>query len=169
MRILFRLRQDLLADIHQDLSRPHPFAAERAGFVTCGAGALPGSGLVLMAAEYHSVADTDYVSDSRVGAMLGPGAFRAILQIAYRRPSAIFHIHRHEHRGKPVPSQVDRRESRRFVPNFWHVCPHHPHGILVLSHDSIAGLVWVPGSRQQKWINEFTLVGERLLQFKNTL
>ena len=160
MKLTFRITDKLLDEVHADLSRPHPFAAERVGFLTCGVGDLPGDGLAIYAATYHPVLDEDYVDDHRAAAMLGPGAFRKMLQIAYSEPAAVFHVHRHEHSGLPSPSRTDETESARFVPDFWKVRPNHPHGIIILSRDSMYGRVWHPQSRQIFPFTQYKIVGE---------
>ena len=86
------------------MDRPHPFAAERVGFLACRAGRLDGGGIVILAADYDPVADEDYVDDLRVGAMMGPAAIRKALQRAYndgRGDLSLFHVHMHEHSGLP--------------------------------------------------------------------
>lgn len=160
MNLTFRITDQLLGEVHADLGRPHPFAAERVGFLTCGVGALSCAGLAIYAATYHPVLDDDYVEDHRAAAMLGPRAFRKILQFAYREPTSVFHVHRHEHSGLPSPSRTDQTESTRFVPDFWKVCPNHPHGIIILSLDSIYGRVWHPKSHQILPFTQYKIVGE---------
>jgi len=160
MNLHFRITGQLLNSIHEDLGRPHPFAAERVGFLTCGVGALPRDGLAIYAAAYHPVPDEDYIDDHRAAAMLGAAAFRKILQLAYREPVSVFHVHRHDHRGTPHPSHVDETESARFVPDFWKVCPKHPHGILILSFDSLYGKVWHPESREILPFTDYRVVGD---------
>lgn len=160
MKLTFRITGQLLDAVHADLNRPHPFAAERVGFLTCGVGALPGDGLAIYAAAYHPVPDEDYVEDRRAAAMLGPRAFRNMLQTAYRDPASVFHVHRHDHSGPPFPSRTDETESARFVPDFWKVCPNHPHGIIILSHDSVYGRVWHPTSREILPLTGYKIVGE---------
>lgn len=159
MNLTFRITDQLLELIHTDLSRPHAFAAERVGFLTCGVGALH-NGLAIYSAAYHPVLDDDYVDDRQAAAMLGPGAFRKMLQFAYRDPTAVFHIHRHDHRGSPSPSRIDETESARFIPDFWKVCPNHPHGIIILSLDSIYGRVWHPQSREILPFTTYKVVGD---------
>jgi hypothetical protein len=39
MRCTYRLRQNLLGRVHEDLNRQHPFAAERVGFFVWPGGA----------------------------------------------------------------------------------------------------------------------------------
>ena len=157
-----RLAQDLLSAVHTDLSRPHPFAFERVAFLTCRVAPLREDGLVLLAAEHHVVNDEDYERDDTVGAMLGARAFRRMLQLAYHQPLAVLHVHRHEHRGRPGFSGVDRSEAERYVPDFWKVRPHLPHGALVLSHDSATGLIWSPSTRRANMLARISVVGAPL-------
>lgn len=44
MTITFKIPQGLFSEIHRDLSRPHGFAAERVGFIACGASAFGADG-----------------------------------------------------------------------------------------------------------------------------
>lgn len=156
-----RITQDLLAEIHADLSRPHEYAYERITFVTCRPAAYGGSRTGLLAVAAHSVADDDYEHDDSVGAMLGPRAFRRILQYAYNHKVSVLHTHRHEHRGRPAPSSMDWKEARRFVPNFWNVRPGHPHGILILSHDAAAAWIWSRVPDQVVPAQRVSVVGRR--------
>ena len=94
-----------------------------------------------------------------VGAMLGAGAFRRILQYAYGLPVSILHVHRHEHWGRPWFSQVDLTEAHKYVPDFWKVRAGYPHGTLVLSRDSAAGLIWIPGTKTQCRLSRITVIG----------
>ena len=41
------------------------------GFLACRAARLANNGLIILATEYHPVADDDYVEDPTVGAMMG--------------------------------------------------------------------------------------------------
>lgn len=130
--------------MQSDLSRPHAHASERVGFLTCGAASGPDGQLLVLEAAWHPVDDADYLVDHTVGAHIGPGAFRKILQLAYSKPVAILHVHRHDHLGLPWFSRVDLDSLHNFVPDFWNVRPELPHGALVLSLDAAAGLIWLP-------------------------
>ena len=110
MKLVFRLSQGLYHEIQKDLSRTHPVAAERVGFLACGIATLDRGGLLLLADTYHPVADSHYVNDPRAGATINAEAIRAALQIAYRQKVSMFHIHRHEHYGRPQFSAIDLRE-----------------------------------------------------------
>jgi hypothetical protein len=69
MTIIFRARSNLLDAVRSELHRPHPYAAERVGWLVCRAGRLTDGGLVILASEYDAVADGDYVKAPNVGAM----------------------------------------------------------------------------------------------------
>ena len=159
MNIVFRISRDLLKIVRRDLARPHPFASERVGFLVCRLGSVGHHEVVILAQSFQSIADDDYVESDSVGAMMGSAAIRKALQIAYSDRTSMFHVHMHEHFGQPGFSLVDLRESAVFVPDFWHVCPSHPHGALVLSKDSATGLCWYPGIRHPLPIGEIVVVG----------
>lgn len=158
MKILFRIPQGLLRQIHADLDRPHAFAAERVGFISCRQSLLS-DGMAILAQGYHSVSDLDYVDNPKFGAMISGAAFRKMLSLAYKEPVNIFHVHRHECLGKPGFSRADLAESQKFIPDFWKVRPGISHGIIVLSHDSAQGLWWDPEDRRPKPINEIQVIG----------
>jgi hypothetical protein len=163
MRVRFKILTTLLEAVRNDLLRPHPFAAERVGFLSC-RGASSSAGLVILVHSYHPVADLDYVDDRTVGAMMGPAAIRKALQLAYRDEVSIFHVHKHDHPGRTSFSSVDSRESAKFVPDFWNVQSELPHGAIVLSRDSAYGLCWHPGSPKPLPITEFTFVGQPIVK-----
>ncbi|NUT16882.1 MAG: hypothetical protein HOQ33_20580, partial [Cupriavidus sp.] len=143
MKATIQICEALLKRMHADLSRPHAFAAERVGFVTCTAKHTE-LGWRLTAASYESVPDQGYIDDPSVGAAVSGNVFRTYLQRAHGEPISVIHVHRHDHCGKPAFSAVDRHESERFVPDFLNVRPELPHGVLVLSYDNAQALIWDP-------------------------
>ena len=161
MNTIFKITQRLRADILADLSRPHGCAAERVGFISCRVGPLSG-GMVILAQGFHTVADADYLDDPRVGAMMGPGAIRKALQLAYNQPFSMFHVHLHDHEGQTGFSPVDLRESAKFVPDFFNVRAGLPHGALVLSRSAGCGLCWYPGRRRPTALAKIAFVGAPL-------
>jgi len=162
MKYELRMTRSLLERLHADLDRPHPHAAERVAFLTCRPAPVSHEQMVLLGVEINPVRDEDYEEDTSVGAMLGAGAFRRIMQVAYNTPVTVIHAHRHEHHGAPWFSDLDLREARRYVPDFWKVRPGFPHGILVLSHDSAAGLIWNSRSRSPSRLRRVVVVGTPL-------
>lgn len=159
MMVAFKISEGLLGRAYEDLSKPHPFAAERVGFLSCRVGALKPTGWVVLAHDYHPVAEADYLLDQSVGAMMGPAAIRKALQFALRNEVGMFHVHIHSHRGRPWFSGLDLRETAKFVPDFWHVRPHLVHGAIVLSLDSAAGLCWHPQGAGPIIFSKFSVVG----------
>lgn len=159
MTAVFKIRRDTLEAIHADLWRPHAFAAERVGFVACRLADWPAGGVCVLAQTYLPVADDHYEDDPSVGAMMNGHAIRTALQFVYRNRTAMFHVHRHEHRGAPSFSFIDIREARRFVPDFWKVQPALIHGALVLSHDRVHGMWWDPATREPRLFTQYVTVG----------
>ncbi|TAK82750.1 MAG: hypothetical protein EPO20_20330 [Betaproteobacteria bacterium] len=163
MNIIFRSPGELIASMRRDLSRPHAFAAERVGFITVRATAANDT-LMLLAQDYHGVADDDYVPDRSVGAMIGQEALRKALEIALLNNVGVFHVHMHEFPGRLWFSRIDLHEQLRFVPDFFKVRRKMPHGALVLSPRAAAGRVWLSPERAER-IAEFNIVGKRLHVF----
>ncbi len=162
MNIVFRFHQQLLSVIHRDLTRPHRFAAERVGFIACAVSSFERDGILILAETYHPVADDHYINNPKVGAMMDSSAIRTALEIAYGRDVAMFHVHRHEHHGKPRFSPVDRSENAKFIPDFFKVRPSLPHGAIVLSHDSAAGTCWLGKTLPPIEIQSFSVVGPQV-------
>jgi hypothetical protein len=168
MKIVFRMTASLLAHVRTDLGRQHPFAAERVGFLSCRVGVLKPSGWIVLAHDFHPIADDDYLRDRSVGAMMGPAAIRKALQFAFNKEVSMFHVHMHEHRGNPWFSHIDLRENANFIPDFWHVRPHMVHGAIVLSLDSMAGQCWHPQSPERLRITNFSVVGVPMWSSRRT-
>lgn len=158
MRVRFKITTGLLASIRADLGRRHPFAYERVGFILAGV-ARTASGVLILAQEYRSVADEDYLPDTSVGAMMGPEAIRKAMEWALMKKLSIFHVHSHGGRGIPGFSAVDARESAKFVPDFLKVAPGMIHGAVVLSDDAAIGRFWVFGECGPQAVNAFVEVG----------
>lgn len=159
MKIVIKMLRNLIEVVQQDLSRPHPFSLERVGFLSGRVGTWSEDGLVILLHGYHPVADEDYEENDSVGAMMASSAIRKALQFAHTNTSAMFHVHRHDHRGRPAFSHIDLRENSKFVPDFWHVCPNYPHGALLLSLDSAFGMCWCPTLASPIPIAEVVIVG----------
>jgi hypothetical protein len=159
MKVVFKIAEGLFCSVMEDLRRPHAFALERVGFLLCRPGDLPGGGLSIFAGAFHSVADEDYLDDQTAGAVMGSDAIRKALQASYNKNASMFHVHIHEHKGKPAFSGTDKRETALFVPDFWHVQPALPHGAVVLSKDSAFGQCWIPGIAMPQEITDFISVG----------
>ena len=134
----------LIAEVHLDLNRPHDFAAERVGFLVCESVTVNGTWCIT-AERYLPVPDDEYEDNPDVGACISSGAFRRLRATAHMNPVSIFHVHRHDHHGKPGFSTVDIRENNRFIPDFVNVRPELPHGAIVFSFDSASAVLVKPG------------------------
>lgn len=163
MSVRFKITKPLLENIRRDLARPHAHAAERVGFIACRVGALVTGEMIILAHRYHPVEDEDYLQDVRVGAMMGSTAIRKAMQCSLSECAAMFHVHIHQHCGRPWYSETDLTEYAKFVPDFWNVRPEMPHGAILLSQDSMIGLCWDTGSRRKSEIAKFQIMGAPLL------
>jgi hypothetical protein len=164
----FRMTTGFAELVRHDLSRAHVHAHERVGFITAKA-AVTASGLTMIAAEYHPVADEDYIRDARVGAMMSEDAVRKALQICWKSKCAMVHVHMHEHKGLPWFGRLDLKENGRFMPDFFNVQPSLPHAALVLSHDAAAGLVWPDRGLSPVRFDEVVEVGRPYCVSRRTL
>lgn len=149
MNIYFKITDDLLNEIKRDLARPHDFAYERVGFISCRVGKVNSSDWIILASTYIPVEDGHYIEGHSAGATIGSDAIRKMLQTAYDNPVSIVHIHEHPHYGKPCLSGIDQREMNKLIPNFWHVRPDLPHAAIVISKDSICGFAWEPTTKKE--------------------
>jgi len=157
MSISFQINEKILASIHEDLSRPHSFAFERVGFITCSSQMDKEKNLIIESKSYHPVKDEHYIDDPNYGALIGADAFRMALEQSYNQNASIIHIHRHEHRGRPRFSRTDNQESNKFIPSFINIKPLLPHATVVLSYDSMSGRCWLPNTEQPVPINNFII------------
>lgn len=155
----FKIRAALLAHIRLDLSRPHSFAHERVGWISAAVSKIGDGSLMLLAHSYYPVEDDDYLDDPSVGAMMGSAAISAALQRSYQGRTAALHVHMHGHPGPPDFSGVDKRENAKFVPDFFNVAAHVPHGALVLSLDSAVGELWLARDQGPTRIGRFSAIG----------
>jgi hypothetical protein len=164
MRYTLKLTRRLLLTATNDLARTHAFAAERVGFLTCRFMQAGPKTVLVLGHDYHPVADDDYIEDENFGALVGTGAFRMAMQIAYTQKVGVFHIHVHAQNGTPKPSFVDFRETEKFVPDFFHVQPNMPHGAIILSRDSLSGRVWEPKTKRPVNFSVIEVIGAPLFR-----
>ena len=163
MRTVLKIDGSLLSEIRFDLSRPHPFAYERVGFLRAGAASTPG-GLLLTVRDYAPVDDADYEYAPGVGAKIGSNAMRKAVQSAYRPAAALLHVHTHGGRGRPAFSNVDLKSAQEFVPGFFESTPRMPHGLLVLSDNSASGLIWLDPAKAAVPVNSFVSIGAPVMR-----
>ena len=145
-----------------DLSRQHPFAAERIGFVFGRLASLPDHGHVILLTRYHSIPDNQYVRDNSVGARIGPEAMTWAMQAVYQgRPAreGIFHAHLHGHRGSTRVSDVDRNEIPKLMPGFQSAGRDAAHGFIILSLDHGLAWTWLPKSKHGEEVDRISVIG----------
>jgi hypothetical protein len=162
MKVEIKLNGALYAKIIRDLARPHPFAAERVGFVLCRLGSLADLGCLILLTRYHSIPDNQYMKDHTVGARISSEALTWAMQaVYYGRPGreGIFHIHLHGHRGETGMSGTDRHEIPKLMPGFQSVGREAAHGIIILSADHGSGWVWLRGSAEPVQADCVSVIG----------
>lgn len=162
MRTVFKIPQRLRFDILRDLLRPHPFAYERVGFISCRAAMSTEDTLLILATAYESIPDEEYLDDLSAGAVIGPDAMRRALRLGLnggRGDASVFHVHHHFGRGIPSFSRIDSRETVNFIPDFFHTAPTMPHGALILSDARACGRVWLAEDARPQAISEIISVG----------
>ena len=142
--ITLRISRNLIGQMLEDLRRPHPWAAERVGFLHFRQSDLR-RGSLLLAQQYRPIREDQYLEDDTVGARFDGSAIREAMQYALSEKTSAFHVHLHEHLGMPRFSGVDKREMQEIMPCFVNLCPDRLHGALVLSADGLIARVWGTG------------------------
>lgn len=160
MNIHIKLPRQLFGQMQHDLSRSHPIAAERVGFLYVRPGTGEANSLLVLGTDYAPVADEHYLEDTGVGARISGDAIRVAMQRSLDTGEGVFHVHRHDHRGRPWFSRVDQVELRRLVPSFQNVGPKSVHGALLLSLTEAAALAWLPGHREPIGGMRISLIGQ---------
>jgi hypothetical protein len=166
--IKIKLTGALHAEILQDLKRPHPFAAERVGFVTGRTGTLANGRLILLTG-YHVIADHEYLKDHKVGARIGSEAITWAMRATYHgRPKreGVFHIHLHGHRGPTGMSGTDSREIPPMISGFRSVGRDASHGIIILSLNHGSAWVWLPGDDEAIQAASMSVIGNPIGVFE---
>lgn len=168
MNVKVRITRKLLSDVQTDLSRPHPFAAERVGFLYGRLGrAGVDSPLVLMT-NYVPLADDRYIDDPRSGARIDSQAIRDAMQGVLDRGEGGFHVHMHHWPGRPILSRMDAAEIPPVVTGLRRVGLAHAHGIILLHAEECAAWVWLPGSDKAVEATSVSIVGFPIQVFGGT-
>lgn len=168
MKIIIKLTGQLYQEILRDMQRPHPFAAERIGFVAARIGALGEGKQLVLLTRYHPIADTDYVEDAGVGARIGSEAITRAMHAVYhgrQNGEGVFHVHLHGHTGRTGMSGTDRREIPPMVSSFQSVGQNAPHGIIILSLNHGSAWVWMPTRDQPLEAATMNIIGNPIHVF----
>jgi hypothetical protein len=166
MNVKVRVPRKLLEQVRADLSRPHPFAAERVGFLFGKlGGASPDAPFVFMT-EYVPLPDDRYIDDPRSGARIDSQAIRGAMQRVLDKGEGVFHVHMHEWPGRPLMSRMDAEEIPQIVTGFRRAGPAHAHGIFLLHDVECAAWVWLPGNENPVEAEAVSVVGFPLQVFR---
>lgn len=158
-----RIAATMVAQIRDDLRRPHRFAGERVGSII-----VRSRDGIHIATEYVPLDDGEYErSNELVGAQFTGAAIKRMLRLAHARQAGLFNVHEHGWPGRPSFSSVDRRSDAGLVPAFFGMSP-GPHGAILLSEDQVAGLVWSNGSSAPVAFDRVVQVGFPLRIWSNT-
>jgi len=135
---IIRVKMPLSLHKHilNDLVRPHPHAHERVGFLYASYIRLSDNENILLCKEYLPVSDEHYIKDKNVGAKISSDAIRASMQHVLDTGYSCFHIHLHDHPGKPSPSGTDSKSLPAVVQSMITVGNGQPHGIIIFSANS---------------------------------
>lgn len=164
-----RLPRALFAQITADLARPHPFALERVGFVYTRHGTGVAGAPLVLGFDYAPVADDQYeaADELEVGAQIGVTAIRAVMQRLYSSGCGVWHVHHHDHRGRPCLSPVDRRSLPPLVRAFAGAAPRQVHGALLLSRDYATATTWSADTAKEIALASVTVVGYPLTIYRS--
>lgn len=146
MNATIRVTRDFLDPVLEDLSRPHPFADERVGFIFTKFAAAGLDASLVLTVSYVPLRDEHYVADDTVGARIGTEAIRMAHQRCLSSRLGCLHIHMHPARWPPWFSKVDLEMLHGLAPSLQRMAPAAAHGGLVIAGRRAAGLLWLPGA-----------------------
>jgi hypothetical protein len=141
-----RLTRKLFDDMLADLRRPHPFAGERIGFAFGRLANATSPWPLILLTHYLQLADDRYVPDEMIGVRFDAESVRLAMQHIVTQDEGCLVVHVHDRPGRPSFSVTDQRELPPVAKCFRNVGRQHPHGLLLLSPDSAAAAVWMPGT-----------------------
>lgn len=129
-----------------DLRRPHPYAAERVGFLYAYVDAPELDRYLVLVADYDPVPDDRYIksADPTVGAEIDTHAIRAAMQRSMDTGAGVLHVHLHGHAGRPQPSRVDMQNLPALMRPFCVVNPIAAHGFVIFSEDDAIAALRLP-------------------------
>lgn len=134
--IKFRIPEPLHKKMLSDLKRPHPFAYERVGFLFAKTVYLSSNVTLVITIDYLPVNDKDYINDKQVGAKINSDAIRTAMQFTLENDCGCFHVHLHDHSGRPSPSFTDAKSLPGIVKSLNNIAPEQTNGYLILSRDA---------------------------------
>lgn len=138
MKIPTSVREAMLTD----LRRPHAWAFERVGFLYTRSKELKDGTTLILATGYKPVDDDDYIQDDSVCARINSDSIRKAMQEIFDKKCGCFHVHLHDHSGKPGPSFTDLAGLPGVAKSFSNISGTQLNGYLILSKDSFYTQVW---------------------------
>lgn len=162
-KIRFRIPQSLHRQMLNDLRRGHPYADERVGFLHTTSKVFADGTVLIIAKEFILVEDDHYIKDERVGAKINSAAIRAAMQHTFVKQGGCFHVHLHDHKGRPTPSRTDINGLPGVVESLANIAPGQGNGFLILSQDSFFASVKISGEREYLQPEVISIVGKPLL------
>lgn len=140
--------------------RAHPHAFERVGFIfTKLSVSSDGKKSIVLASGYEPVSDENYIEDQNVGARINSTAIRKVMQRVLTTGEGAFHVHIHDHDGKPGLSYTDRKEIRPMMQSVRNASPQSAHGLIVLSRDAAYAEALVPNNSTFSPVGKIIAVG----------
>lgn len=136
INVKFRIPEQLHKKMLSDLNRSHPFAYERIGFLFAKTVKLSSSVTLVLVIDYLPINDKDYINDEEVGAKINSDAIRAAMQGTLEKDCGCFHVHLHNHSGRPAPSFTDAESLPGIVQSLDNIAPKHINGFIILSKDA---------------------------------
>ncbi|MGH2666197.1 HesA/MoeB/ThiF family protein [Flavobacterium sp.] len=166
--IKFRIPEHLHGKMLLDLERSHPFAFERVGFLFAKTVNLSSGVTLIIATDYQPVNDEDYIEDYSVGAKINSTAIRKSMQATFDQSCGCFHVHLHNHSGKPYPSSTDEKSLPAVVKSFENIAPKHANGFLILSKNAFYSSIKIEASDNLLEADLISVVGKPfILQYSN--
>lgn len=158
-RIFFRIPKAIHLEMLNDLRRKHSHAWERMGFLHTRLKWLDEKTVLIIANSYQVLEDEDYIRDSTVGAKIGSEAIRKAMQLMMDNQTGGFHVHLHDHKGRPVPSLVDERGIPGIIESLSHATKEQATGMLILSGDGFYDEIRIPGVKKKLKADSISVVG----------
>ena len=156
--IALRIPRQIEREMRESLMRPHPFAAERVGFVFTKWSRSKDGGKIILVCGYESIPDDDYIKDPNVGARINSAAIRRAMQRALTTGEGISCPRPRSRRSAWAKlhgstGTAPREQSIR------NASPNAVHGLLILSRDAAWAEALVPGCQSLQGIENISVVG----------
>jgi hypothetical protein len=159
--IHLKILESTYDSMRRDLNKQHPFAYERVGFMFARKD-IREDAILLLATDYFSIPDNQYINDLNVGAKINSAALRSVMERAYSSKECILHVHLHDHFGPPGLSRVDRIGYSHMIPSFHNIGGGAIHGAVIFSLNNATGLIWTSKTGLPVPVNKLTIVGSPL-------